>query len=103
MRALYPFLFAIAAVWAMPRNAHAQLYVTSDVVSKYSATTGEVINASFITGLIAPTGLESSSSHERDNLSLPLRMPERPEFFRLHRFHPRMIVFGESRGGQCVP
>jgi hypothetical protein len=28
LRAFYPFLIAIAALWAMPKNARAQLYVT---------------------------------------------------------------------------
>jgi DNA-binding beta-propeller fold protein YncE len=59
LRAYYAFLIAIAALWAMPRTAHAQLYVINTpggggqvVVSKYNATTGAAINASFITGLI---------------------------------------------------
>ena len=59
LRACYAFLIAIAALWAMPRTAHAQLYVINTpggggqvVVSKYNATTGAAINASFITGLI---------------------------------------------------
>jgi hypothetical protein len=57
LRAFYPFLIAIAALWAMPKNAHAQLYVTEDtgdiggVVDKYDATTGAAISPSFITGL----------------------------------------------------
>jgi DNA-binding beta-propeller fold protein YncE len=57
LRACYAFLIAIAALWAMPRTAHAQLYVINkpgggaQVVSKYNATTGALINASFITGL----------------------------------------------------
>jgi hypothetical protein len=56
-RALYAFLIAIAVIWAMPRKAHAQLYVTkrpgggNGVVSEYNATTGAAINVSFITGL----------------------------------------------------
>ena len=60
MRAFYAFLMAIAVL----RNARAQLYVSSrpegglfGVVSEYNATTGEVINANFITGLGAPAGL----------------------------------------------
>jgi hypothetical protein len=58
LRALYPFLIAAAALWAMPKNARAQLYVTEltgggpiAVVGKYDAKTGAAINASFITGL----------------------------------------------------
>jgi DNA-binding beta-propeller fold protein YncE len=63
LRAFYPFLIAIAALWAMPKNAHAQLYVTEvpgdngGVVDKYDAKTGAAINASFITGLGFPLGL----------------------------------------------
>lgn len=56
--AFYPFLIAIAMLWAIPRDAGAQiLYVTSRpgsgavVVSKYNAITGALINANFITGL----------------------------------------------------
>jgi hypothetical protein len=54
LSAFYAFLIAIAALWAMPRTAHAQLYVINkpgggaQVVSKYNATTGALINASFI-------------------------------------------------------
>ena len=58
MRALYAFLIAFATLWAMPRDAGAQiLYVTNRpgggavVVSEYNAATGELINANFITGL----------------------------------------------------
>jgi hypothetical protein len=59
---LYVFLIAVAAVWAIPRNAHAQLYVTHEpggagVVGAYDAKTGAAINASFITGLNNPVGL----------------------------------------------
>jgi DNA-binding beta-propeller fold protein YncE len=59
-RALYTFLIAIAALWGMPRNACAQLYVSQaeiGVVSEYDATTGAVINANFITGVGSPFGL----------------------------------------------
>src|SRR5215469_8577530 len=58
-RALYPFLIAIAALSAMPRNAHAQLYVIHSIgdVSEYYAKTGAVINANFITGLSGPADL----------------------------------------------
>ena len=57
MRAFYPFLMASAVLWAMPRSASAQLYVSSDIVSEYNATTGGTIVASFITGLNGPFGL----------------------------------------------
>ena len=63
MRAFYPFLIAIAALWAMPKNAHAQLYVTEvpgdngGVVDKYDAKTGAAISPSFITGMGFPLGL----------------------------------------------
>jgi hypothetical protein len=62
LRALYAFHIAIAVLWAMPRNAQAQLYVLQNnpgkigTVSEYS-TTGAVINANFITGLSVPSGL----------------------------------------------
>src|ERR1700739_4797301 len=63
LRAFYPFLIAIAALWAMPKNAHAQLYVTEvpgdngGVVDKYDAKTGAAISPSFITGLNDPQWL----------------------------------------------
>src|SRR5271166_5294217 len=63
LRAFYPFLIAITALGVMPKNACAQLYVTSrpgsgaGVVSEYDASTGKVINANFITGLDGPYGL----------------------------------------------
>ena len=58
--ALYVSLVVIVVLWMMPRNARAQLYVGNatgfggGVVSKYSAKTGHVINANFITGLSNP-------------------------------------------------
>jgi hypothetical protein len=58
-RALCTLLLGIAELWAMPRNAHAQLYVISqsdDVVGEYDATTGAAINANFIL-IPAPTAL----------------------------------------------
>ena len=65
LRALYPFLIVIAALWAMPKNAHAQLYVTEfpqgggpiGFVGKYDGTTGAAISPSFIIGLSFPRGL----------------------------------------------
>ncbi len=57
LRAFYPFLIAIAVLWAVPKNAQAQLYVTNrpgggaGVVSEYNATTGAVIKHRFIKGL----------------------------------------------------
>src|ERR1700733_520112 len=71
LRAFYPSFMAIAVPWAVPRNAHAQVYVTqvllesnAGFVSKYDVDTGHVINASFITGLTFPTGLAVS---DKDN------------------------------------
>jgi hypothetical protein len=61
LRAFQAFLIAIAGLWLMPRNAHAQLYVIRGskygIVSEYDAKTGAAINASFITGLNNPVGL----------------------------------------------
>jgi hypothetical protein len=61
LRALYAFLITIAAVWVMPRNVDAQLYIDQinqktdiGLLSKYNATTGAVIKADFITGLDFP-------------------------------------------------
>ena len=56
LRASYAFFIGIAALWAMPRNAAAQLYVTQSTlpgeelggVSEYDANTGVVMRASFI-------------------------------------------------------
>jgi hypothetical protein len=59
LHALHPFVIAVAVLWAVPRNAQAQVYVleqgpssNTDFVSEYS-TKGELINANFITGLSA--------------------------------------------------
>ena len=52
-RVLWILLLGITALWAIPRSAQAQLYVsqnTANTVGKYDATTGTAINASFITG-----------------------------------------------------
>jgi hypothetical protein len=65
LRALYGFLIGIAALWAMPRNAAAQLYVTQSTlpgeelggVSEYDANTGVVMRASFIRKLNDPAAL----------------------------------------------
>jgi hypothetical protein len=60
-------LIAVTAVWAIPRNACAQLYIAqqgagerSGVVREYDASTGAVINARFITGLQQPVALALS-------------------------------------------
>jgi hypothetical protein len=57
LRAFYAFLIVIAALWAMPRNACAQLYVTQAgergaLVSEYNANTGKLIKAKFIKGVL---------------------------------------------------
>jgi hypothetical protein len=59
LHAFHPFLIAVAVLWAVPRNAQAQVYVLeqgpssfTSFVSEYS-TKGELINANFITGLTA--------------------------------------------------
>jgi DNA-binding beta-propeller fold protein YncE len=66
-RAFYAFLVAIAALWAMPRNAGAQLYITQagGLVSEYNANTGNLIKAKFIKGLYVPVGLAVS---DKDNV-----------------------------------
>jgi hypothetical protein len=52
----------------MPGSARAQvLYVSqvnAGIVGEYDATTGAAINASFITGLISPSGLAVASVPE---------------------------------------
>jgi hypothetical protein len=53
-RALCTLLLCIAALWAMPRSARAQIYATqvptdTGTVSEYDATTGAAINAQFAT------------------------------------------------------
>jgi hypothetical protein len=57
-------LIAATAVWAIPRNACAQLDISqegaaerSGLVRKYDAATRHPINANFITGLDYPFGL----------------------------------------------
>jgi hypothetical protein len=59
-RALCTVLIGIAALWALPTSARAQLYLTQPAigtVSEYDATTGAPINASLITGLDSPFAL----------------------------------------------
>jgi hypothetical protein len=64
--ALYTLLIAIAALWAMPINAHAQLYVSEgqefNDVSDYNAKTGVLINPSFI-NQFTPVGLALSGDN----------------------------------------
>ena len=72
--ALLAFPITIAVLWALPRNAHAQiLYVSQQIsigppfgdvgiVSEFNAKTGEVIDANFITGLRVPRGLAVSGN-----------------------------------------
>src|SRR5271166_3741070 len=65
-RALCTLLFGIAALWAMPRSARGQLYVSqgfNNGVGKYNTTTGAAINANCITRLRAPRGLALAGNH----------------------------------------
>jgi outer membrane protein assembly factor BamB len=65
LRAVYAFLIAITALSAMPRNAHAQIYVSQvngiinpiGFVNQYDASSGTLIKDHLITGLKTPTGL----------------------------------------------
>jgi sugar lactone lactonase YvrE len=71
-RALYTLLLGIAALWAMPRNAHAQLLYVAEApggslgtIGTYDAGTGAAINATLITsatGLSGPVGLALSGN-----------------------------------------
>jgi len=57
-RALCTLLLCIAVLWAMPKSARAQLLASeysSDSVGEFNATTGALINPSFITGLNGPS------------------------------------------------
>ena len=66
-RALFTLLLGIAALWAMPRSARAQvLYVSlngANIVGEYDATSGAAINANLITGLNLPRGLALSGNN----------------------------------------
>jgi hypothetical protein len=62
-------LLCISAIWAMPGSARAQIYVSQEyplagtgTVSEYDATTGAVIKANLITGVIHPAGLVLSGN-----------------------------------------
>ena len=59
-RALCTLLVGIAALWAMPIIARAQLL---DRAGEYNATTGATINANFITGLELSSGLALSGNN----------------------------------------
>jgi hypothetical protein len=59
-RICWTSLIAAAALFAMPKRASAQIYVSqveAGIVSEYDTNTGVVINANFITGLIGPNAL----------------------------------------------
>jgi hypothetical protein len=62
---LCTLLLCIAALLAMPTGARAQLYVgqSGGPLGEYNATTGATINANFITGLNAPSGLAVLFNH----------------------------------------
>ena len=65
-RALCTAVLGIAALWALPNNARAQLYVgqrMTGIVSKFDATTGIVINTDFIDNNAPPYGLALSGNH----------------------------------------
>ena len=65
LRALSTALIGIAALWSMPRNAHAQVYVvqygSNGSVGEYNVTTGGA-NPNFITGLDFPYGIAQSGN-----------------------------------------
>src|SRR6516162_2125458 len=64
-RALCTLLLCIAVLWAMPKSARAQLLVSeysSDSVGEFNATTGALINPSFITGLNGPSAIALSDN-----------------------------------------
>jgi hypothetical protein len=60
----YALLLCIAALCAMPRTAHAQLYVldSNNTISTHNDTTGAVLNPGFITGLSGPERFALSSN-----------------------------------------
>src|SRR5260370_26897405 len=63
-------LLGITALWAMPRSAHAQLYVgTNNTISEYNATTGAAINPNFITGTGGPLALSGNNLFVADALN----------------------------------
>src|SRR5271165_519116 len=73
----YTLLLCIAALWAMPRSAHAQLYVSenSSTVGEYNATTGAAISSfTPITGLSIPEGIAVSGNNlfvaQEDNITV---------------------------------
>jgi hypothetical protein len=64
-RALCTLLLCIAALWAIPTSARAQLYVSQPFqgsIGEYNASTGIAINANFITGLNYPYGFALSGN-----------------------------------------
>src|SRR5271165_395407 len=66
-RALCTLLLGIAALWAMPTSARAQVLFVGDqgnnIVGEYDATSGAAINANFITPLDRPVGLALSGNN----------------------------------------
>ena len=73
LRAFYPFLIAFAVLWAVPRNAQAQLYISqmplypdsvTGIVSEYDPNTGALIKDNFIVGLQQPVALAVSGDND---------------------------------------
>jgi hypothetical protein len=66
-RALCTLLMCIAALWAMPRSAHAQLYISENsgtgTIGEYDANTGKPINSILIMGLGQPLALALSGNN----------------------------------------
>jgi hypothetical protein len=60
----YALLLCIVALCAMPRSAHARLYVldSNNTISTHNATKGAVLNPGFITGLSGPDRFELSGN-----------------------------------------
>jgi len=91
-RVLCTTLLCIAALWAMPRGARAQLYIVQESAStlptgsagEYNATTGAVIDANFITGLNAPYELALATGITVSGVSLR-----------------RLDTYVGSKGGHC--
>ena len=68
LRALCRLLLGIGTLWAIPRSAQAQLYVSEPggflggSVGEYNATTGAAINPRFISPLGSPSALAVSGN-----------------------------------------
>lgn len=71
MRALYAFIFAIAVLWAVPRNARAQVYVTRLVSENQSPA---IVTSAVLTPALNETTTCSQNNNHEKNLDKAIKI-----------------------------